>query len=179
MRKDMKILLIAIASFVVIEATGGWEQYGPGVGSGRGNNVRGTSWGYPQQINQNAFGSDVEWVCQSPKTNDIMVIATDNTRQQYPGRGPWWQWQNVPPGHQNHHQPSGNYWTQPIIIVQQEPTRTDGTRLPFTTPQMPTTHNNNDGSNNNNNNNHNNHQPNTTPQYHGGEGIIDIRLGEQ
>jgi len=101
-----------------------------------------------------------------------MIITTDNIQQQYPARGPWWQRQNVPPGHQNH-QVSGNYWTQPIILVQQ-PIRTDENQ-PFTTPQTPEIHNNNDGGNKHNNNDNN--KPHTTPNYHGGEGLIDIRLG--
>lgn len=104
-----------------------------------------------------------------------MIIATDNTQQVHPGRGPWWQGQNVPPGHQNQHHGPGNFWTQPVIIIQ-ESTRTDGNHLP--TPQTPITDNNNNSNDGNtNNNNNNNHQPNTTPQYHGGEGQIDIRIG--
>jgi hypothetical protein len=106
-----------------------------------------------------------------------MIIANDNAQQRYPGRGPWWQWQNIPPGHQNHRHHQGNYWTQPIISVQQ-PTRAYENQLPFTTPQAPGINNNNDGSNNNNNNDNSNSKPHTTPNYHGGEGLIDIRLGE-
>lgn len=101
-----------------------------------------------------------------------MIIATDNTRRDYSGRGPW-QWQN-PSGHQAdpHHQ-QGNQWTQPII-VQREPTNTNNNnnnQLPPLFPQTSETPNNN----NNNNNNHDN-QPQTTPPYHGGEGLIDIRV---
>jgi len=108
----------------------------------------------------------------------MMIIAADNVQQQVVrGRGPWWQWQNVPPGHQNHHHHQGNYWTQPIISVQQ-PTKVDENQLPFTTPQTSEINNNNDDCNNNNNNNNNNNKPHTTPNYHGGEGSIDIRLGE-
>jgi len=105
-----------------------------------------------------------------------MIIAADNVQQQVVrGRGPWWQWQNIPPGHQNHHHHQGNYWTQPIISVQQP--KIDKNQLLFTTPQTPEINNNNDDRNNNNNNDNNN-KPHTIPNYHGGEGLIDIRLGE-
>ena len=110
-----------------------------------------------------------------------MIIATDNTRQEHPnpGRGPWWQWQNVPPGHQtNHHQHGNNghnRQTQPIIIVQ-EPTSTNDNKLPPLFPQTPETPNNNN--NNNNNDNDDNNQPQSTPPYHGGEGLIDIRIAQ-
>lgn len=101
-----------------------------------------------------------------------MIIATDNTRRDYPGREPW-QWQN-PPGHQGqnppgHHQ-HGNQWTQPII-TQQEPTNThnnNNNQLPPLFPQTSETPNNN--------NNYNDDQSQTTPRYHGGEGMIDIRV---
>lgn len=101
-----------------------------------------------------------------------MIITTDNTRQQHPGRGPWWQWQNVPPGHQADHHRQGNQWTQPIIIVQQEPTSTNNNQLPPLFPQTTETPNNNENNYNDDN------QPQTTPHYHGGEGLIDIRVAQ-
>lgn len=68
----MKILLIAIALFVAVEAKAYQWAYGPNIQSGRGNNPpRGPSW--MQQQNQNIFGPEVEWVCQSPKTNDMVM----------------------------------------------------------------------------------------------------------
>lgn len=100
-----------------------------------------------------------------------MIIATDNTRRQHPGRGPWWQWQNVPPGHQADHHRHGNQWTQPIIIVQ-EPTSTNNNQLPPLFPQTTET------PNNNNNNYNDDNQPQSTPSYHGGEGLIDIRIAQ-
>lgn len=100
-----------------------------------------------------------------------MIIATDNTQRDYPpGRGPW-QWQN-PPRHQGQN-PSGHnqhHWTQPIII-EQEPTSTNNNnnnQLPPLFPQTSETPNNN--------NNNNNDQSQTTPRYHGGEGLIDVRI---
>lgn len=72
----------------------------------------------------------------------------------------------MPPGHQRHQQ-DGSYWTQPIIIVQQG--TKDGNNegdsqvtSPNTSPET----------------NANDNQPQTTPQYHGGEGLIDIRFGK-
>jgi hypothetical protein len=71
----MKALLIVVVfSFVVIEADERWMQnYGPGNGRGRNGNIRGLPWEYPQQIANNIFTSDVEWVCQNPRTNDIVI----------------------------------------------------------------------------------------------------------
>ncbi|GAB1863669.1 hypothetical protein CAJAP_04748 [Camponotus japonicus] len=170
----MKVLLIVVVLLVAVEAHQGWPFYGPGVGYGRGNKPGRGPWAYPQQQNpqNNLFDSDVEWVCQNPKTNDIMIIATDNTRRDYPGREPW-QWQN-PPGHQGQNRPGhhqhGNQWTQPII-TQQEPINThnnNNNQLPPLFPQTSETPNNN--------NNYNDNQSQTTPRYHGGEGMIDIRV---
>jgi len=168
----MKVLLAAVALLAAIEAEAhpGWG-FSPDVQNGRRNNLgRGPPWGYPQRPqqmqNQNngAFDADdVEWVCQNPKTNDIMIIASDDT-QHHPGEGQWHQWQNVPPGHKHHHH--GNHWTQPIIIVQESDNNETPTSFP-TTSEIP---------NNNNNNNDKQTQP---PPYHGGEGSIDIRLGAE
>lgn len=101
-----------------------------------------------------------------------MIIATDNTRRQNPGGGPW-RWQNVPPGHQADHQ-RGNQWAQPIIVVEQEPTSTNNNQLPPLFPQTSETPNNN----NNNNNNYDDNQSQSTPPYNGGEGLIDIRVAQ-
>ncbi|XP_012232751.1 uncharacterized protein [Linepithema humile] len=157
----MKMLLIAIALLVAVEAKAyQWATYGPNIQTGRGNNPpRGPTW-MQQQNQNNIFGPDVEWVCQNPKTNDLMIIAADNTQHRHPGRGPW---QNVPPGHQKHQQ----YWPQPIIIVEERP---DNNQI---SPSPPLDNNNNINNNNNNNDN----QPQTTPHYHGGEGLIDVRMG--
>jgi len=101
-----------------------------------------------------------------------MIIASDDTRhtpQHYPNRGPW-QWHNVP-GHQTE-----NHWTQPIIIIQETP-NTDQTQTPtsfpapttFPTPTpFPAT---TEIPNNDNN------KQTQSPPYHGGEGSIDIRIG--
>ncbi|XP_011160272.2 uncharacterized protein LOC105196181 [Solenopsis invicta] len=173
----MKILLVTVALLIAIEAEAhpSWQTY-PDFQNGRGNNPgRGTPWAYSQQYPQhaenqnNGFSSDVEWVCQNPRTRDIMIIASDNTRhtpQQYPGRGPWWQWHNVPPGHQmEHHHNHGNRWTQPIIIIQETPD-SDKNQTPSPLPTTPNIPNNND------------RQTTTqSPVYHGGEGSIDIRVG--
>ncbi|XP_029178468.1 probable basic-leucine zipper transcription factor J [Nylanderia fulva] len=174
----MKALLIVVALLVAVEAQAhqGWPYYGHSAGNGRGFNYPGRGpWAYPQQQqNQNnIYGSDVEWVCQNPKTNDMMIIATDNTRRQHPGGGPWWQSQN--PGHQGNRHQHGNQWEQPIIVVEQEPTNsnTNNNRLPPLFPQTSETPNNN-----NNNNNNNNQPQSTTPPYHGGEGMIDIRVAQ-
>ncbi|XP_072767847.1 uncharacterized protein [Anoplolepis gracilipes] len=166
----MKVLLIAVVLLVAVEAHQGWPFYNFG-GPGQGHNPGRGPWAYPQQQSQNTiFGSDVEWVCQNPKTKDMMIIATDNTRQQYPNGGSQ-QWQNVPSGHQADHYQRGNRWTQPIIVVQ-EPTNTNDHRLPPLFPQTSETPNNN-------NNNYNDNQPqSTTPSYHGGEGLIDIRVAQ-
>lgn len=75
----MKILLVvAVALLVAIEgwavAYPGWGTY-PSFQNGRGNNPgHGPPWAHPQWMeNQNnGFSSDVEWVCQNPRTNDIV-----------------------------------------------------------------------------------------------------------
>ncbi|EFN88709.1 uncharacterized protein LOC105190685 [Harpegnathos saltator] len=175
----MKLLLIAASILVAIEARAyqNWGNFfnNPGFGNGRGgNNGRNPFWAVPLQqdyLQSIAMGSDVEWVCRNSKTNDMMIIATSNT-QQSPAREPW-QWQNIPPGHQRHRQ-DGSYWTRPIIIVQDTARGNNGeiednqTPLPNTSP----------GTNNNNNNNQPTTTMTTTPQYHGGEGQIDIRFGK-
>lgn len=157
----MKILLITLLLFIALGAKAEWRPH-RGFGFGRG---RGPPWGYPQQNQININSEGIEWVCQNPKTNDIMIIASDDTPQQqpqqpqHPGRGPWWQWQSQPPGHQNHHQQQdGNHWT----VITKDPTQ-EGTHNQF--PKIPEIPNNN-------------HQSETTPHYHGGEGLIDIRMGE-
>jgi len=73
----MKILLIVIVSFVIIEAKERWIQHHV-PGNRRGNNYdRGPPWGYPQQIQQNnILSSDVEWVCQNPRSNDIVIYTS-------------------------------------------------------------------------------------------------------
>lgn len=87
-----------------------------------------------------------------------MIIATDNTQDQHPGRGPWKPWQNIPPGLQKHQQ---NRLPQSIIIVEERPNDNQ------ISPSIPL-----------NNNIYNDNQPQTTtPHYHGGEGLIDIRMG--
>lgn len=114
-----------------------------------------------------------------------MIITADNMRQNS-GRGPWWQRQNFPPGHQRH---NGNwhYLPQEIFIIRPESTGTDvgndGSQRPLPFPTTPETHNNN----NNNKpqttpetyNNNNNNEPQTTPINIGGEGLIDIRIGAE
>jgi len=92
-----------------------------------------------------------------------MIIAVDNTQHHGPGKGPAWQWQNIPPGHRWHQQ--RNFWPQPIVIVEERP---DNNQI--ISPSTPVNNNNNDNNNNGN-------QPQTTPHYHGGEGLIDIRMG--
>ncbi|XP_018313042.1 uncharacterized protein [Mycetomoellerius zeteki] len=160
----MKILLAAVALLVAIEteAHPGWSTY-PDFQDQRGNNP-GRGWGPPRIEQQNnRFTSDIEWVCQNPKTNDIMIIASDDTRhipQQNSNRESW-QWHNVPPGHQWQHHQHGNHWTKPIIIIQETP-NTDKNYTPL--PTTSETHNNVDEQTN-------------SPPYHGGEGSIDIRLG--
>ncbi|XP_018363191.1 PREDICTED: uncharacterized protein LOC108761258 isoform X1 [Trachymyrmex cornetzi] len=161
----MKILLVAVALLIAIEieAHSEWSPY-PGFQDQRGNNP-GRGWGYPQRIEQqnNKF-TDIEWVCQNPKTNDMMIIASDDTRhtpQQNSDRESWWQWHNVPPGHQWQHHQHGNRWNKPIIIIQETP-NTDNNYTPL--PTTPETPNNVDEQTN-------------SPPYHGGEGSIDIRVG--
>ncbi|XP_014484281.1 PREDICTED: uncharacterized protein LOC106749394 isoform X2 [Dinoponera quadriceps] len=171
----MRILLVTVAILVVVEVSGtyqNWENFfnNPGLRNGRGNN-RGPPWAYPLQqdyLQNIALGSDVEWVCRNAKTNDMMIITADSTRttSQNPGRGPW-RWQNVPPGHRRHEQ-EGNYWTQPLIIVQQgvkdgnnEGGNPSQTPSPNTSPET-----------------NNDNQQQTTPKSHGGEGLIDIRFGQ-
>lgn len=69
----MKILLAAVALLVAIEteAHPGWSTY-PDFQDQRGNNP-GRGWGPPRIEQQNnRFTSDIEWVCQNPKTNDIV-----------------------------------------------------------------------------------------------------------
>ncbi|XP_011877181.1 PREDICTED: uncharacterized protein LOC105567168 [Vollenhovia emeryi] len=164
----MKILVFVVASLIAIagwtEARPGWERFpGPGYQDGRGNYPNRGPWQYPQRVENNGFSSDVEWVCQNPRTNDIMIIASDDTRhtpQQYPDRRPW-QWHNVSPGQHHSH---GNHGTQPIIVVEEIPS-TDKSRIP--PPLTPTT-----------GIPINNDKPTQSPPYHGGEGNIDIRLGE-
>lgn len=82
----MKALLMVVVLLVAVEAKAhqGWPFYGPGVGNGRGNNPGRGSWTYPQQqqSQNNVFGSDVEWVCQNPKTND-MVMSHIRTQISY------------------------------------------------------------------------------------------------
>lgn len=72
----MRVLLIAVVLFVAVEAKAnqGWPYYGVGNGRGFNNPGRGP-WAYPhQQQNQNnIYGSDVEWVCRNPKTNDMVI----------------------------------------------------------------------------------------------------------
>ncbi|XP_011641845.1 uncharacterized protein LOC105430158 [Pogonomyrmex barbatus] len=167
----MKALLFTVALFIVIEieAYPGWVSYPVQMERGNnGNPGRGPPWAYPQQmqIPNNGYASNVEWVCQSPKTKNIMIIASDDTQQQQstvPGRGPWWQWHNLPPGHQREHHQHGNRWTQPIIIVQ-ETGKTDNNQVSSplpTTTEIP------------------NNMQTQSPPYHGGEGSIDIRFGEK
>lgn len=78
----MKILLVAVVSLVIIEGWAeaqGWGTY-PGSQNTRGNNPGQRPWTYPQPMrNQNnGFGSDVEWVCQNPRTNDIVCTCNHN-----------------------------------------------------------------------------------------------------
>lgn len=79
----MKILLVAVALLLAIEgwaeAHSGWGTY-PGSQNTRGNNPGHGSWTYPQPMrNQNnGFSSDVEWVCQNPRTNDIVRTYSYN-----------------------------------------------------------------------------------------------------
>ncbi|KYN04088.1 PREDICTED: uncharacterized protein LOC108772777 [Cyphomyrmex costatus] len=156
----MKILLIAVALLIAIEteAYPGWSGY-PGFQNGRGNNP-GQGWGHQQRIEQQ---NNIEWVCKNPRTNDIMIIASDETRHiPQHNQESWWQWQNVPPGHQWQHHQQGNQWNKPIIIIQETPnTDTNHISSPLPTTEIP---------------NNNNEQTNSPP-YHGGEGIIDIRAG--
>ena len=74
----MKILLVAIALLVVIEieAHPGWSTY-PGFQNQRGNNPD-HGWRYPQRIEQqnNKLITDIELVCQNPRTNDIVRTYT-------------------------------------------------------------------------------------------------------
>jgi len=50
------------------------QNHGPG--NGRNYN-HGPRWGYPQQTAQNnIFTSDVEWVCQNSRTNDIVIYIS-------------------------------------------------------------------------------------------------------
>ncbi|XP_011701626.1 PREDICTED: uncharacterized protein LOC105458197 [Wasmannia auropunctata] len=178
----MKILLVAVALLVAIETeahSGWWNQ------ERRGNNYPGHTWDQnPQRMeNQNnGFSSDVEWVCQNPRTHDMMIIAADDTRRtpQQNDRV-WWQNQwngngdTIPHRPHREHQ-HGNPWNQPIIIIQEVPNTDDknqpfpttpGNRLPFsTTPKTP------------NNNNNNNNGQTESPPYNGGEGLIDIRVGD-
>jgi len=81
----MKILLVIVVLLIAIEAEAypGWPFYYPGFQNARRNNLGyGSSWAYPQWIkNQNnGFSSDIEWICQNPRTNDIVctyiIIAT-------------------------------------------------------------------------------------------------------
>lgn len=71
----MKIPLIVVILLVAVEAHQGWS-YGPGgVGYGRGNKPGRGPWAYPQQqSSNNLFDSDVQWVCQNPKTNDLVML---------------------------------------------------------------------------------------------------------
>lgn len=83
----MKILLVAVALLVTIErwseAHPGWETY-PGSQNTRGNNPGYGPWTYPQPMrNQNnGFSSDVEWVCQNPRTNDIVCTYNNHDNSQ-------------------------------------------------------------------------------------------------
>jgi len=72
----MKILLVVVALLIVIEAEAypGWPSY-RGFQNARKNNLgHGSSWAYPQWMeNQNnGFSSNIEWICQNPRTNDIV-----------------------------------------------------------------------------------------------------------
>lgn len=70
----MKVLLVVVALLIAIEAQG-WQFNGPGVGNGRGNNPGRGPWASQQQQSQNnILVSDVEWMCQNPKTNDIVIL---------------------------------------------------------------------------------------------------------
>lgn len=91
-----------------------------------------------------------------------MIIASNNI-QQTPNRGPWLHWQNYLPNHHRH--PQVYHWTQPIIAVQgtEDGDNEKGNQI-SSSNTSPETHNNDN-------------QPQTTPQYHGGEGLIDIRIG--
>lgn len=79
----MKILLVAVTLLVTIEgwaiAYPGWATY-PGFQNGRNNPGYGPPWAHPQRMeNQNnGFSSDVEWVCQNPKTNDIVCTYNNH-----------------------------------------------------------------------------------------------------
>lgn len=76
----MKVLLIVIALLISVEAHQGWPYNGPGIGNGRGNNPGRGPWAYQQQQNQNnIFISDIEWTCQNPKTNDIVILHIKST----------------------------------------------------------------------------------------------------
>ncbi|KAL0130819.1 hypothetical protein PUN28_002436 [Cardiocondyla obscurior] len=164
----MKVLLIAVALLLVVEGKAYPQATYPIFQNERGPYPgRGSYWAPPQRIeNQNngLGGSDVEWVCQNPRTNDIMIIASDDTRhtpQHHPGRVPW---HNVPPGHQHGHHPHGNRWTQPIVIVQETYPNGDKSQTPPPPLPKPTE-------------NPNNIERQTEPPYNKGEGVIDIRMG--
>ncbi|XP_032663616.1 uncharacterized protein LOC116840679 [Odontomachus brunneus] len=186
MNQKMRILLVALAMLISVEARA--QDWGngfnnPGFGNGRGNNYGyGPAWAYPVRQNylQNiALGSNVEWVCRNSQTNDVMIIAVDNT-QQTSNRGPW-QWQNLPLyGHR--HQQDGHHWTQPIIVIQQgtKDSNNEGSnQTPFPTTTIGTYNDNNNNQPTTTSGTHSNDdQPQTTPQYHGGEGLIDIRFGK-
>lgn len=100
-----------------------------------------------------------------------MIIASDDTRhtpQHYPNRGPG-QWHNVP-GHQTENHSHGNHWSQPIIIIQETP-NTDQTQTPTSFPTLTPFPATTEIPNNNND------KQTQSPPYHGGEGSIDIRVG--
>lgn len=80
----MKRLLVAVILLVAsegwTEAQPGWTTY-PSSQNARGNHPgRGPPWAYPQSMeNQNnGFSSDVEWVCQNPRTKDIVCIYNND-----------------------------------------------------------------------------------------------------
>jgi len=94
-----------------------------------------------------------------------MIIASDDTRHTPQDNPDKELWHNVPLGHQREVQ-QGNYWIQPIIIIQETPnTDKNQTLSPLPIP-------------NTSNNNNNDKQTEPSP-YHGGEGSIDIRVGAE
>lgn len=83
----MKILLVAVTLLVAIEieAHPGWgypsypnyPSYPSFQDGTRNNRGRGPPWAPPRQIeNPNGVNSEVEWICQNPKTNDIVCTFT-------------------------------------------------------------------------------------------------------
>lgn len=120
--------------------------------------------------------NNADWVCRNPKTGDMMIITSDNsmdrpTSGQHWHANPYDQSQHYPTGQTEHYpwtnrNPNENPNENPIQNPngpEENNHNLDNVNIDVTVPTTIGDTNNND---------------NEATKYHGGEGLIDVRIGE-